>query len=105
MKKLSPRILWKKTKHSFTNIGSDADKDWRIILILFIVSVFVSVLWHIDLYLTMGDSKDMSSSKVQKSKTEVSEFVLGQMIDIYNKRADEFHIIENNKKTSVDPAQ
>ncbi len=105
MKKLSPKILWKKTKHTFTHIGSDADRDWRIVLILFIVSIFISVLWHIDLYLTMGDSKDIRSSKVQKNRAEVSEAVLNRMIDIYDKRADEFNSIKSDKKALIDPAQ
>ena len=105
MKKLTPKIIWKKTKHSFANIGSDADKDWRIILSFFIVGVIMSLFWHIDLYLNIGSSGNSTSTQGVVDKTMVNTTVLSQMIDTYGKRADEFHIIENNKKVLIDPAQ
>ena len=104
MKKFNLKIIWKKFKHSFANIGSDADKDWRIMLSLFIVSLFVSVFAHINIYLSIGDSDVISVQNVV-DKTEVNPVVLGQTIEKYERRAEEFQTISTNKKVLIDPAQ
>ncbi len=105
MKRLTPKIFWKKVVHFFRNIGSDADKDWRIIFTLFIVALLGSILFQINLYLAVGERNMIRIDKQFSPKTGVNAEQLRQMIDIYSKRADEFRIIESNKKVSIDPAQ
>ncbi len=105
MKKINLKIIWKKTKHSFSNIGSDADKDWRIVLSLFIIFIFVSVIWHINVYIDIGGNDSLSLSEKTSDKTEVNAAILAQMIEKYDKRAEEFQSIKTNKKVLIDPAQ
>ncbi|MES2223799.1 MAG: hypothetical protein V4469_02590 [Patescibacteria group bacterium] len=103
MKKFSITIFFKKIKHSFANIGSDADKDWKIVLSLFMLSILISIIWHTNLYLNIGTSDNTISSEAAKSP--INTKALGGMIVKYDDRAGEFQTIATDKKVFVDPAR
>lgn len=104
MKKINLKIITKKAKSAFVGIGSDADKDWKIVLSLFSVALVVSLVIHINIYI---NTSDVSKSEPNKkgNVSEISPLVLGQIVDKYEKRTKEFNELVREKSVLVDPAQ
>lgn len=103
MKKVNLKIILKKIKHTFVNIGSDADKDWRIVFSLFIVSIVISIVWHINMYMNINIMNKTVPNSGAKSAINVHD--LEEMISKYDGRAEEFKNIIESKKPLIDPAQ
>ncbi|MDB5204773.1 MAG: hypothetical protein JWP09_801 [Candidatus Taylorbacteria bacterium] len=103
MKKNTLSIFFKKFKHSFANIGSDADKDWKFVLSLFVLSLVISVIWHINVYVNIGATNNAVSGGA--TKPPINTKALGDMIVKYDGRAGEFQNIIDNKKVFIDPAR
>ncbi len=103
MKKNTLTIFFKKFKHSFANIGSDADKDWKFVLSLFVLSIIISVIWHINVYVNIGSSANVAGGVT--SKPPINTKALGNMIVKYDMRAGEFQNIMDSKKVFIDPAR
>lgn len=104
MKKFNLTIFLKKIKHLLRNIGSDADKDWRISLSLFILAVITSTIWHINVYITSLE-KELSETTLSANEKGVNVETLAEMTAIYDRRAEEFQKLLEQKPISVDPAR
>lgn len=105
MKNINTKIIWKKIKHFCANIGSDSDKDWRIILSLFLIGVVFSIGWHLNILFTLDSSiKNVSNSIVVKNG-EVNVTTLEETIHEYDTRNAEYQKLADTEKQLVDPAR
>jgi hypothetical protein len=102
MKKFNTKIFIKKVKHSLQNIGSDADKDWRIILSIFVLATITSIIWHINIFINSTDQKGTLPNVLSSGKINIE--VLENMTLLYTKRAEEFKRLLEDKRTFIDPA-
>lgn len=103
MKNFNFKIFLKRVKHSLQHIGSDADKDWRILLSLFIVSIAISVIWHINIYVASLGKEFVIDTKNNDRGASIE--ALSKMTDVYDNRAFEFQKLLEDKKILIDPAR
>ncbi len=102
--KINFKILFRRVKNLLKNIGSDADKDWVIILSFFFIMFFVSIAFHINLFLNIKNGLNEKDGSVLTQKQAVDSGVLDEIIGKYDKRADEYKKIEENPLLLVDPS-
>lgn len=105
MKKINPKIIWKKGIHWISKIGSNADNDWKLVLIASIVVFFLIVLTNLQTYLSVENQK-MAGVSLQGKKTEfVDARALAQVVSEYNLRARDYARIASTTLNLVDPAK
>lgn len=105
MKKQKIQIIFKKIRHSFSNIGSDADKDWRIIFAIFGLLFFVSVIWHTKIYVEMSSAIKSPYFTMPSGGAPINEAMFDAIYAKYTKRSEESVVIISRKHSLVDPAR
>lgn len=105
MNNIDIKIGFKKFKHALRNIGSDADKDWKILLVLFILAFFVTIIMHLNIFIFTKNISDASGFGEGEAPQVVNEDVLNQMVDKYDDRAREFQKIASSTIVLIDPAR
>lgn len=102
--KINLKTFFKKLKHSFKNIGSDADKDWAIMITFFFFVFLCIVVFHINLFLNIQGKLDEIDINVQASNKAINSELLGEMVSRYEKRAEEYKKIEDTNFQMIDPS-
>ena len=105
MKKINPKIIWKKSIHWISRIGSDADNDWRIILGVSIIVFFAIIVGNLQIFLSVENQKRAGVS-LQAKKTEFIDVrALSQVVSEYNLRVRDYARIASTTVNLVDPAK
>jgi len=105
MKKTNIKFFFKKLVHSLKDIGSDADRDWAIVLVLFFLGIIVSVSWHARIYILMNDQLTNSSKESGVKGDEIKADSLLRVIKKYDERAQKYKSVINDKSNLIDPAR
>lgn len=105
MKNFKQKISLKKVTANLKLLGSDADKDWKIVLSLSIILVIASVAFHVTaLVKTMNLEKGLDNEL--ESETElINTEKLNQVLGSYDDRAREFERIRSTTFSFTDPAK
>jgi hypothetical protein len=105
MKKFDTKLILKKWKHAFKDIGSDADKDWKIVLVAVVILLFISIVFHAKIFIEMqGDEKNGGSGDPVATEL-INTRALDAVLLVYDERAAEFESIVTTGVTFVDPAR
>lgn len=102
--KFDIKIMFKRLSHAFRNIGSDADKDWRIIITIFALLFVASVVFHVHMFLTISNQSGVPTSMGENSVL-LSTDELSSMVELYERRAEEYQKIKETTFTLIDPAR
>lgn len=102
--KVNYQILFKRLKHSFKNIGSDADKDWNIIILTFFVVFLGAVIFHINLFINVQARLDNNVGSLESKNQSINSEDLSEMVGKYEKRAEEYEKIEDIEFQLIDPS-
>ncbi|HEY4512166.1 MAG TPA: hypothetical protein VJH63_00710 [Candidatus Paceibacterota bacterium] len=106
MKKINIKLVWKKIRHSFKEMGSDADKDWKIALSIFVVILIASIIFHVDILVGVETQKTGSVKTESATKVEfVNARTLNDVLSQYDRRAKEYQKLQSAPSTLVDPAK
>lgn len=103
MKKINIKIWFKKFKHAFKRIGSDADKDWKIALSLFIIAFIISIFIHTKMFFEVQDISDQYSNQFMYDTKPADTGALADMLNKYDKREKEYNSIASSTIITVDP--
>lgn len=99
------KISLKKAIANLKVLGSDADKDWKIILSLSIILVIVSAVFHFSMLLSTWNLEKLSGGE-SESKTElINTKKLNHVLESYDDRAKEFERLESASFSFTDPAR
>lgn len=105
MKRFDFKIALKKTKHAFKDIGSDADKDWKIVLISMMLLFVLCVILHVKVFLEVQNVKKQGG-QVDSAATElINTKALEDVLSMYDERAESFEALSVQEFTFVDPAR
>ena len=105
MKNFKLKISLKKVVANLKMLGSDADRDWKIMLSLSIILVVTSVVFHTSMLLSALKLEKVLDSE-SESKTElINTKKLNQILESYDIRAKEFERLSNTTFSFTDPAR
>jgi hypothetical protein len=102
--KINFKIFFKKLKHSLKNIGSDADKDWAIMITFFFFVFICIVIFHINLFLNIQSKLGEIGINAEAPNKAINSELLGEMVSRYEKRAGEYKRIEDTNFQMIDPS-
>ncbi|MFA6050674.1 MAG: hypothetical protein WC761_05775 [Candidatus Paceibacterota bacterium] len=105
MKKFDIKILLKKWKHAFKDIGSDADKDWKIVLVGFVVFLTFCIAFHAKIFIEMQSVRKNGGSHSPVATELINTRALDAVLSVYDDRASQFESIATTGVTFVDPAR
>lgn len=87
------------------SVGSDADKDWKILLSTMIVFAIASVVFHVLVLVRSSSIGKSLSNKTETSTELINTTKLGQTLAIYDERAKESERLSSTTFSFVDPAR
>ena len=104
MKKIDFKKTSKHIVHALKNIGSDADKDWRVFFLLFLVIFLISVAVHVQIYLNVESAKEDGASLEAKRTELIDSKALSDLLSKYDVRAGDYQKISSDTSVLVDPS-
>jgi hypothetical protein len=105
MKKIDFKKILKKIFHWLSKIGSDADNDWKVIFIIFIVSFLFIAFLNTQTFFAVQVLKSTGAS-LQAKKTEfIDAHALSDVLGKYNARARGYAKLASTTPNLVDPSR
>lgn len=102
--KIDFKILFRRLRHLLKNIGSDADKDWKIMISVFFITFVGLIIFHTNLFLNIKNRLGDSARESESNNSSVNTKLLDEMVLKYDKRAEEYKKIENTQFQLIDPS-
>ncbi len=104
MKKLEMKKFTKKFIHAVKNIGSDSDKDWRILFLTFLLVLVITTAEHLKTYFSVENDKRSGASLEAKGVELINSKALSNLLTKYEQRTLEYSEVASSTPL-VDPAR
>ncbi len=105
MKRFDLKVKWKKARHAFKDIGSDADKDWKILLIAGIILLLIMGVYSAKVFLDVRAGERVRDTDNAKPTELIDAKALEKVLVQYDKRAEAFAQTEAQTFSFVDPSK
>jgi hypothetical protein len=105
MKKIDFKKATKHFIHAIKNIGSDADRDWRIFFLIFVIAFFLSVVAHAEIFISAIGGQDAKFASPATKTELINSKALAELLSKYDERASEFDKRVNEDLSLVDPSR
>ncbi len=105
MKKFDLKLALKRLKHAFKDIGSDADKDWKIVLVGAICLLFVIGVVNAKTFYDMYSLKGVEGEAAPASTELIDTKALENVLKAYDERAKDFDVISSSSFSFTDPSR
>jgi len=105
MKNFNFALRWKKAKHALKSVGSDADKDWKIVITISAAILLFILAFHAKLFIDLnkGELPDESSKVAPANLLDGKS--LSKTLSAYDARAKEYAVLKSSGTVLVDPAR
>ena len=91
--------------HSFSKLGSDADKDWKFILLIFIGIFVGAVILNINIFIEAKSQMIAGQALAPEEKDSLNSKALSKAISLYDLRAKDYERLASSSAYLVDPAR
>ncbi len=105
MKNFDLKITLKKWKHAFKDIGSDADKDWKLLLVAGILLLFAIGVVHGKIFYDVQSGKKQGEVLAGGATELIDTRALESVLALYDERAKEFDALSSSTFTFGDPSR
>jgi hypothetical protein len=105
MKHFDIKLIWKKARHAFKDIGSDADKDWKIVLVTAIILFLLIAAYNAEVFLALRSGQRTSAADNAVPTELINAKALENVLVKYDKRREAFNATAAQTFSFVDPAR
>lgn len=105
MKKINFKKIAKQILSTVKSIGSDADNDWKISFLLFVIVLIFSIAFHTKIFFSVESAKESGAALEAKKIELINNKALSKLLSQYDERAASYQAITTSTTVLVDPSR